>query len=58
MKKPNISPAALQRGCKKEIAHFAISVGGKDIVNELTELPRRDNYTIFRESRTTNDACL
>ena len=37
------------------IAHFAISVGGKEKVNELTELLRNDNFTIFSEPRTTGD---
>jgi lactoylglutathione lyase len=37
------------------IAHFAISVGGKDKVNELTERIRNDSFTIFSEPRTTGD---
>lgn len=55
MNKPNITPGIGQRGFTKGIAHFAISVGGKEKVNELTELLRRDGYTIFSEPRTTGD---
>ncbi len=36
-------------------AHIAISVGGKDKVNALTELLRSDGYTILSEPRTTGD---
>ncbi|MBS1935505.1 MAG: VOC family protein [Bacteroidetes bacterium] len=44
-----------KRGFMKGIAHFAISVGGKEAVNELTERLRADNYTIESEPRTTGD---
>ncbi len=43
------------RGNLKGLAHFAISVGGKDKVNELTETLRKDGYTIASEPRTTGD---
>lgn len=43
------------RGNLKGLAHFAISVGGKDIVNTLTERLREDGYTIASEPRTTGD---
>ena len=39
----------------KGLAHFAISVGGKEKVNELTEQLRADGYTILSEPRTTGD---
>jgi lactoylglutathione lyase len=55
MHKPGIESVSGQRGFAKGIAHFAISVGGKEKVNELTELLRNDNYTIFSEPRTTGD---
>jgi lactoylglutathione lyase len=55
MHKPNIADVAGQRGFTKGIAHFTISVGGKEKVNELTELLRKDNYIIFSEPRTTGD---
>jgi len=44
-----------KRGFMKGIAHFAISVGGKEAVNQLTERLRADNYTIESEPRTTGD---
>lgn len=36
-------------------AHFAISCGGKQKVNEITEIIRADGYEIFSEPRTTGD---
>lgn len=44
-----------KRGFMKGIAHFAISVGGKEAVNNLTERFRADGYTIESEPRTTGD---
>ena len=44
-----------KRGFMKGIAHFAISVGGKEAVNNLTERLRADNYSIESEPRTTGD---
>ena len=55
MNKPNITPTIGQRGLAKGIAHFAISVGSNEKVNELTETFRRDGYTIYSEPRTTGD---
>lgn len=55
MHRPDTSPTAEQRGFTKGIAHFAISTGGKEKVNELTELLRSENYTVFSEPRTTGD---
>jgi lactoylglutathione lyase len=37
------------------ITHFAISVGSKDGVDELTERLRADGYSIIGEPRTTGD---
>jgi lactoylglutathione lyase len=39
----------------KGIAHFSISVGGKEKVNELTDLLRSEKFTILDEPRTTGD---
>ncbi len=51
---PNMeSPTS--RGNLKGLAHFAISVGGKEAVNALTERLRKDGYTIVSEPRTTGD---
>lgn len=36
-------------------AHFAISVGSNEKVNQLTERLRKDGYTIVGEPRTTGD---
>lgn len=55
MNKPGISDAGEKRGFSKGVAHFAISVGGKEVVNLLTERLRKDNYTIESEPRTTGD---
>lgn len=51
---PNMeSPAS--RGNLKGLAHIAISMGSKDLVNNLTEKLRADNYTIASEPRTSGD---
>lgn len=44
-----------KRGFMKGIAHFALSVGGKEAVNNLTERLRRNNYAVESEPRTTGD---
>jgi lactoylglutathione lyase len=55
MTRPDIGSDNSKRGFNMGVAHFAISVGGKDKVNELTERIRNDNFTIFSEPRTTGD---
>jgi lactoylglutathione lyase len=55
MTHPNIQPYEGKRGYGMGLAHFAISVGGKDKVDALTERLRKDNFTIFSEPRTTGD---
>jgi lactoylglutathione lyase len=55
MMRPDIMSDNNKRGFNMGIAHFAISVGGKDKVNELTERMRNDNFIIFSEPRTTGD---
>jgi len=55
MHKPGITPVIGQRGFTKGIAHFTITAGGKDKVDELTELLRNDNFTIYSEPRITGD---
>jgi lactoylglutathione lyase len=55
MTRPDILSDNSKRGFNMGIAHFTISVGGKDKVNELTERIRKDNFTIFSEPRTTGD---
>jgi lactoylglutathione lyase len=36
-------------------AHIAISTGGRDSVNKLTEILRTDGYKVISEPRTTGD---
>ena len=55
MTRPDIQAVAGKRGFSMGMAHFAISIGGKERVNALTERLRKDNYTIFKEPRTTGD---
>jgi lactoylglutathione lyase len=55
MTKPGIFKPEGRRGFAKGIAHFAISVGGKDKVNDLTERLRADQFIIEGEPRTTGD---
>jgi lactoylglutathione lyase len=55
MTDPNIQPYEGKRGYGMGLAHFAISLGGKDKVDALTERLRKDNFTIFSEPRTTGD---
>lgn len=45
----------LSRANMKGLAHLAISVGGKEAVNTLTERLRKDGYTIAGEPRTSGD---
>lgn len=51
---PGMEPPA-SRGNLKGLAHFAISVGRKEVVDTLTERLRADGYTIVSEPRTTGD---
>ena len=55
MQMPNIKSKTDQRGLDMGLAHFAISVGSKEKVNDLTERLRKDNFTIASEPRTTGD---
>jgi len=48
-------PAPMNRGQMKGLAHIAISVGGKEVVDTLTEKLRKDGYTIAGEPRTSGD---
>lgn len=55
MHRPDIEPNPGKRGFLEGVAHFAISVGGKQAVETLTEKLRSDGYTIESEPRTTGD---
>lgn len=37
------------------LIHFAVSVGSKEQVNQLTEILRQDGYPVVGEPRTTGD---
>lgn len=55
MQMPGIAPHKGQRGFHQGIAHFAISVGSKEKVHDLTDRIRNDGYIVFSEPRTTGD---
>lgn len=55
MNRKDITEEPAKRGFAKGMAHFAISVGSKEAVNNLTERLRNDNFTIESEPRTTGD---
>ena len=55
MTRPDIKLLDGERGKNMGLAHFAISVGGKERVNALTERFRKDHYTVLSEPRTTGD---
>ena len=55
MHRPDISENLSKRGFMKGLAHLSISVGGKEIVDKLTERFRKDGYTIESEPRTSGD---
>lgn len=52
---PDVPEAPARRWYMKGLAHIAISVESKDMVNTLTEQLRKDGYTIASEPRTTGD---
>lgn len=47
--------APANRGDLKGLAHFAISVGSKEVVDDMAQRFREDGYTILSEPRTTGD---
>jgi lactoylglutathione lyase len=55
MHRPDVADNSGKRGFTKGYAHFAISVGSKTAVNELTERMRKDNCIIESEPRTSGD---
>jgi lactoylglutathione lyase len=52
---PDMKSNPGKRGFLEGLAHFAISVGSKQVVDTLTEQLRADGYTIESEPRTTGD---
>lgn len=56
MKQPDKVEVSLDKGLEAfGLTHFAISVGSKETVDELTERFRGDGYKISGEPRTTGD---
>ena len=55
MHRPDIAITSGQKGLVTGITHLAISVGGKEQVDVLTERLRADGFTIAGEPRTTGD---
>lgn len=55
MHQPDIARPSEGKHATKGIAHFAISLGNKKNVDQLTELFRKDGYEVVGEPRTTGD---
>lgn len=55
MHKPEIKADQNHGAERLGFIHFAMSVGSKEKVNNLTELLRKDGYEIVGEPRTTGD---
>ena len=55
MHRPEISKHAAKAGTFFGLTHFAISVGSRERVDELTEAIRSAGYEITGEPRTTGD---
>ena len=55
MYKPDISDRLTTHSQTMGYAHFAISVGSKDQVDNLTEKIRLEGYKVVGEPRTTGD---
>ena len=55
MHRPDISEQAAKAGSFFGLTHFAISVGSRERVDELTEAIRSAGYEITGESRITGD---
>lgn len=55
MSEPGLKAPAEGGGKTRGFAHLAVSAGGKENVDALTERLRRDGYRILGEPRTTGD---
>lgn len=55
MHRPDIPSYHGGKGSMNGQAHFAISLGNKDKVDQLTEVLRNDGFEIIGEPRTTGD---
>lgn len=58
MEMPNI-PKSKDNPIKQftGLTHFAVKIGSKKKVNELTEILKNDGFKIIGEPRTTGDGC-
>ncbi len=57
MHRPDILEQTGKKGTTNGLAHFAISVGSKTLVDSLTARLKADNFCIESEPRTTGDGC-
>lgn len=55
MQRADIESSGTPHNTHTGLAHFAMSVGSAEAVNNLTEILRSDGYTIAGEPRTTGD---
>jgi lactoylglutathione lyase len=55
MHRPDILEFVGKKGATKGLAHFAISVGSKELVDSITERLRAEHFIIEGEPRTTGD---
>jgi lactoylglutathione lyase len=55
MHRPDIAAFPGNKGMSYGLAHISISVGSKAKVHKLTEIIRKDGYTVVSEPRTTGD---
>ena len=55
MHRPDILEHSGKKGITNGLAHFAISVGSKELVNSITEKLRADAFIFESEPRTTGD---
>lgn len=55
MHRPDIHDFMGKKGMVQGMAHFAVSVGSKESVNQLTDRLRAENVHIESEPRTTGD---
>jgi len=55
MKRKDISEGTGEKGSVNGLTHIAISVGGREKVDQLTQRLRSDGFEIFGEPRITGD---
>jgi lactoylglutathione lyase len=56
MKTTSLRPVAFEPGVQRMgLTHFAVSVGSKELVDELTRRLKGDGYPVLDGPRTTGD---